>query len=60
VDPNERRVEHYRRLSDEQWLITDVTNGSIRFESFEGQVSLADVYAKTGDLPLDRPEARGS
>jgi Uma2 family endonuclease len=60
VDPNERRVEHYRRLSDEQWLITDVTNGSIRFESFEGQVSLADVYAKTGYLPPDRPEARGS
>jgi Uma2 family endonuclease len=59
VDPNEHRVEHYRRLSGGQWLITDVTAGQLELECLGGHLRLADVYAKTDSLPLDLPEASG-
>ena len=55
VEPNEQRIEHYRRLEGGQWLITDVTEGAIRLESANGELLLAEVYAKTSDLPLDTP-----
>jgi Uma2 family endonuclease len=53
VEPNERRVEVYRRLDDGRWLITDVVAGSVSLESVEAELPLDEVYAKTEGLPLD-------
>ena len=53
VEPNERRVEVYRRLDDGRWLITDVVAGTVSLESVEAELPLDEVYAKTEGLPLD-------
>jgi Uma2 family endonuclease len=53
VEPNERRVEIYRRLDDGRWLITDVVAGAVSLESVEAELPLDEVYAKTEGLPLD-------
>jgi Uma2 family endonuclease len=55
VEPNERRVEHYRRLDGGRWLITDVTEGAIALDAVAVELSLDEVYAKTSDLPVDTP-----
>jgi Uma2 family endonuclease len=53
VEPNVRRLEHYRRLENDQWLLTDVTDGAVRLESVPGELPLDEIYAKTDDLPAD-------
>ncbi|MBX3245940.1 MAG: Uma2 family endonuclease [Myxococcales bacterium] len=56
IEPNERRLEVYRRLASGQWLITDVLDGAVELESVGASLSLDEVYAKTVGLPLDAAE----
>ncbi len=55
VEPNERRVERYRRIESGEWLITDVTDGALDLASLGGRLAIDAVYAKTDGLPLDLP-----
>lgn len=55
VETNPRRAELYRRLEDGRWLIIDVTEGDIHFESLDVRLAMDDIYAKTEGLPLDPP-----
>lgn len=53
IEPNEHRVEVYRRLETGNWLITDVVSGSVELESVTATLALDVVYAKTEGLPND-------
>lgn len=53
VEPNELRVEVFRRLETGQWLITDVTEGAAELESVGLSMPLDEVYAGVDRLPLD-------
>ena len=52
VFTDERRVEHRRRVSEAQWLTTDVIGGSVQLDSIGGvSITLEEIYAD-----LDRIE----
>ena len=51
VEPNEVRVERYQRRPDDQWLLTDVTEGDVQLASVDATLSLSAIYDKSQDLP---------
>jgi Uma2 family endonuclease len=53
VEPNERRVELYRRLESGNWLISDVLEGEVALSSIGASLAVDDIYAKTEGLPAD-------
>lgn len=55
VEPNERRVEHYRRTSASTWALHDIADAAVEIASLGVSLRLEDVYAKTDGLPLDAP-----
>ena len=57
VSSTEERVEHYRRLDDGKWLLTEVEGrgSSIELPVLDGTLSLADIYDKTELLGEDPP-----
>lgn len=54
VEPNEARVEHYRRLEEGEWRLTDVLQGVIEIGALSAQLTVDHIYAKVEGLPLDR------
>lgn len=63
VSSTDEHVEHYRRLDDGRWLLTEATGrtGKIELSTIEGALSLADVYDKTEmlDEGVARDESSG-
>lgn len=53
VEPNERRVEHYRRTSTSTWALHDIAEAAVELTSLGVALQLDDIYAKTDGLPLD-------
>jgi len=59
VSTRGERVEHYRRLEDGKWLLTEARgrDASIELPALSGVLSLADVYDKTELLEGDDDDA---
>lgn len=58
VEPNERRIERYRRLDDGDWLLADVTEGTVDLDSVQVVMLLDAIYAKVDGLPFDEDSGR--
>ncbi len=59
VSTRREQVEHFRRLDDGKWLLTEARGreGSIELPVLEGVLSLGDVYDKTELLEGDEDDA---
>lgn len=57
VEPNEPRLEVWRRLDSGDWLVADVTEGAAELESLSVTLPIEDVYAGVDRLPPDEPAA---
>lgn len=56
IAQNKRHIEHYRRQSDNRWILTETNDpaGWIILESIAGQLTVEQIYFK---VALDQPAA---
>lgn len=45
VSSEERRVDHWKRTAENQWLVTRITTGEVHLESIDITLTLDEVYA---------------
>ena len=53
IEPNEHRIERYRRLAPGDWRLADIVDGAVELASLKVRLEIDDIYAKTVGLPLD-------
>lgn len=51
VEPDRRFASHYQRLESGQWLITDLTEGSVELPFLSIALPMDELYAKIESLP---------
>jgi Uma2 family endonuclease len=44
IDPEERKVEHHRRIASNQWLMTEYSSGAVALESIDVTITLEELW----------------